>query len=399
MKTSSKARLGTVGAGLAAIILASMALANFPVVSASNASYNNIQVFVTTTSNLNYSYFFTAYNLTGQLVGTTQTPYPAAGFELPAGTYLFTVSAVEQTSYGCYVCAQPLTSGQASGGSSSTPAQSPIVIKNGTVLPVFRPPSSEYGYKLVQVSGPDTISIVTQNTTRFPTSPVTVKVLFDNGTAAAGASVSASIVGQWYYWWGNDPSVVTSNQTNSNGVASLVLPNAPAVVDAWDWVPVNLPANQTTFKVNVGGQTVNVTAYWEPTYVGLAASVLIIPPTNSVSLTLHYQQPDFWVTPAGAQVQPGSPGATSGSTVSNAATGVPSGSARASSQQGTSSQYYLPTAIPELSAESGTPAGTSVTSASLTTLAEGLVIGAAFASVVALAVLGMRRNRNPTKVA
>ena len=399
MKTSSKARFGTVGAGLAAIILASMALTTLPVVFASNASYNNVQIFVTTSSNLNYSYFFTAYNLTGQLVGTTQTPYPAAAFELPAGTYLFTVSAVEQTSYGCYVCAEPLTSGQASGSSSSTPAQSPIVIKNGTLLPVFRPPASEYGFKLEQVSGPDTINIVTQNTTRFPTTPVTVKVSFANGTAAAGASVSASIVGQWYYWWGNDPSVVTSNQTNSDGVASLVLPNAPAVVDAWDWVPVNLPANQTTFKVDVGGQTVNVTAYWEPTYVGLAASALIIPPTNSVSLTLHYQQPNFWVTPAGAQVQPGNPGATSGSAVSNAATGVPSGSAQASSQQGTSSQYYLPTAIPALSAESGIPAGTSVTSTSLTTLAEGLVIGAAFASVVGLAVLGMRRNRNPTKVA
>ena len=193
--------------------------------------------------------------------------------------------------------------------------------------------------------------------------------------------------------------MVTSNQTNSAGVASLVLPVAPAVVDAWDWVPISLPANQTTVKVDVGGQTVNVTAYWEPTYVGLAASTLIIPPTSSVSLTLQYQQQNFWVTPAGAEVQPGSPGTTSGSAVSNAATSVPSGSAQASSQQGTSSQYYLPTAIPALSAESGTPASKSVTSTSLTTLVEGLVIGAAFASVVVLAVLAMRRDRNPAKVA
>jgi len=170
-------------------------------------------------------------------------------------------------------------------------------------------------------------------------------------------------------------------------------------VDAWDWVPVNLPTNQTTTKVDVGGQIVNVTVYWEPTYVGLAASALIIPPTNSVSLTLHYQQPNFWVTPAGAEVQPGSPGTTSGSAVSNAATSVPSGSAQASSQQGTSSQYYLPSAIPALSAESGTPASTSVTTTSLTTLAEGLVIGAALASAIVLAVLGMRRDRNPAKVA
>jgi len=169
MKTSSKARIGTVGAGLAAILLASMALATLPAVFASNTSYNNVQVFVTTSSNLNYTYFFTAYNLTGQLVGTTQTPYPAAGFELPAGTYLFTVSAIEQTSYACYVCAQPMTSGVASGGSSSTSAPNPTVIKeNGSLLPVFRQPASEYGFRVEQVSGPDTINIGTQNTTKFP---------------------------------------------------------------------------------------------------------------------------------------------------------------------------------------------------------------------------------------
>ena len=92
MKTSSKARFGTVGAGLAAILLASMALATLPAVFASNTSYNNVQVFVTTSSNLNYTYFFTAYNLTGHLVGTTQTPYPAAGFELPRDLPLHRVS-------------------------------------------------------------------------------------------------------------------------------------------------------------------------------------------------------------------------------------------------------------------------------------------------------------------
>ena len=386
------------GAGLAAILLASMALATLPVAFASNSSFNNVQIFVTTSSNLNYTYFFTAYNLTGNLVGTSQTPYPAAGFELPTGTYLFTVSAIEQTSYGCDVCVQPLNSGTASGGAPSQQVSTPIVIKNGTAIPIFRQPASEYGFKVEQVSGPDTISIATQNTTSFPTNQVTVKVSFVNGTAAAGASVSASIVGQWYYWWGNDPSVVISNQTNSDGVATLVLPNAPTVVDAWDWVPVNLPANQTAVKVDVGGQTVNVTAYWEPTYIGLAASAIIIPPTNSVSLTLNFQQPSFWVTPAGAEVQPATPGATSGSAASNATTGVPSGSTQAS-QQGTSSGYYLPTSIPALSVESGTQASTPVSSTSLTTLAEGLVVGAALASVAVFAALGMRRKRTPAQVA
>ena len=386
------------GAGLAAILLASMALATLPVAFASNSSFNNVQVFVTTSSNLNYTYFFTAYNLTGNLVGTTQTPYPAAGFELPTGTYLFTVSAIEQTSYGCGVCVQPLNSGTASSGAPSAQVSSPIVIKNGTAIPIFRQPASEYGFRVEQISGPDTINITTQNTTSFPTNLVTVKVSFVNGTAAAGATVSASIVGQWYYWWGNDQSVVTSNQTNSDGVATLVLPDAPAVVDAWDWVPVNLPANQTTVKVDVGGQTVNVTAYWEPTYIGLAGSAIIIPPTNSVSLTLDFQQPSFWVTPAGAEVQPATPGATSGSAASNATTGVPSGSTQAS-QQGTASEYYLPTSIPALSVESGTQASTPAASTSLTTLAEGLVIGAALASAAVFAALEMRRKRIPAQVA
>ena len=387
--------MGAVCAGLAVILLASMAL---PVVFASNSSYNNVQIFVTTSSKLDYTYFFTAYNLTGQLVGTTQTPYPAAGFELPAGKYLFTVSAIEQTSYGCYLCAQPMINGQTSGSTSSPPASNPTFIKNGS-MPVYRQPAAEYGFKVEQVSGPDTLNIATQNTTRFPTIPVTVKVSFVNGTAAAGASVSASVVGQWYYWWGNDPAVVSSAQTNSDGVASLVLPNAPAVVDAWDWVPVNLPASQNTVKVNIGGETVNVTVYWEPSYVGLAASALIIPPTSSVSLTLHYQQQNYWVTPAGAKVQPGSPGASSGAAVSNAPTSVPSGSAQASDQQGTSSQYFLPSAIPSLSAGSGTQASTSVTAPTVTTLVEGLVVGAALASVAVLAVLMMRRRRTPALVA
>jgi hypothetical protein len=397
MKNSSKARFGTVGAGLAAILLASLSLATIPVVFASNPNYNNVQVFVNTSSNLNYTYFFTAYNLTGQLVGTSQTPYPAAGFELPSGTYLFTVSAIEQTSYGCYVCAQPLESGTASGSSTGAPG---VISKNGSLPPIYyRPPASEYGFKVEQVTGPDEFTIATQNTTQFPTTPVTVKVSFVNGTAASGAWVSASIVGQWYYWWGSDSGVMMSNQTNGDGIAHLVLPDAPAVVDAWDWVNVNLPTSQTTTQVDVGGQTVNVTVYWEPTYVGLAASALIIPPTNNVNLTLHYQQPNFWVTPAGAEVQPGVPGVTSSSTVSNSATGVPSGSAEASSQQGTSSQYYLPSSIPSLSSESGTQAGTSATASALTTLTEGAVIGAALASVVVLAIFGMRRRQTPSVVA
>ncbi len=166
-------------------------------------------------------------------------------------------------------------------------------------MPVFLIRSaSEYGYAVETVSGPVTFTIQTQNVTLLPTSPVTVKVTFANGTAAVGASVSASIIGQDYYWWNAGSSVVMSNQTNDLGIAHLVLPQAPAVISAWDWIPVNPPVSNGTVPVNppvsnstvpanIGGQKINVTVYWQQTYIGLSASAVVIPPDNSVSLTFN----------------------------------------------------------------------------------------------------------------
>jgi hypothetical protein len=391
MKTELKTQLGrgTLATGLAAILLASMALVTLPAVAASSStSFNNVQVFVnTSSSNENYSFFFTAYNLTGQLVGSTQTPFPAAAFELPAGSYLFTVSAISQSPYYCNVCAQPVSTGSAGAGSAAAGAT-----KAGPNIPVpYSQPASEYGFKEVTISSPDSFTIDTKNVTQFPTTPVSVKVSFLNGTAAAGAWVSTSIVGQWYYWWGSDSSVVTSAQTGPDGVANLVLPAAPSVVSAWDWVKVDLPASQTTTEVTVGGQKVNVTVYWEPTYVGLAASTLIIPPTDNVNLTLTYQQqPNYWFAPGGAQVSPATPGATSGS-VSNAPSAVPNGTSQAASQSG-SSQYYLPTSIPSLAAGSSTSASVPVVSAGYLPVIEGLAIGAAITALLALSFVTMRRR-------
>ena len=385
-------------AALVTVLLVGMALSSLPVAFASDTSFNNVQVFVNTTYQTGYNFFFTAYNITGELVGSSQTPFPAAAFELPAGTYLLTVSAINQTYYGCYECVR---AGYAEGSTSTTTTtvsygttNGSAPDKNGTsILPVpfYRPPTSEYGYQVFQVSGPASITINTQNTTQFPTSNVAVKVSFTNGTAAAGVWVSASIVGQWYYWWGSDSRIVMSAQTGQDGSAVLVLPRAPAVVSAWDWVKVNLPADQRTKPVDVGGQVVNVTVYWEPMYVGLAASALIIPPSTSVNLTLQYQHYNYWVSPAGGVVAPGVATDASAASVSKAQTGVPSGTQQAASLAGASSQYYLPTSIPSLQTTSGTQGAT----AWQTYLVEGLALGVAATAAAALSLTRMMRRKTP----
>src|SRR5579864_3526144 len=59
-----------------------------------SASYDNVQVLVNTSNSaFNGTYTVTAYNSTGYPLVTYQTPYPAASFELPGGSYIFAVSA------------------------------------------------------------------------------------------------------------------------------------------------------------------------------------------------------------------------------------------------------------------------------------------------------------------
>jgi hypothetical protein len=327
---------------------------------ASASSFNNAEVFATTTSSQAYDFQFAAYNLTGSLIASTQTSYPAAAFELPAGGYLFTVSATHydyRLGYACPVAQGTATSG--SGKASPTPTSSPMVRANDSssssaqILPFCYPPSSEYGYATATVSGPQQINIQLQNVTTIPTTPVTVRVSYVNGTAASDASVYASIVGEWYYWWGPNSSVTMWGQTDSNGVAHLVLPQAPAVVTAWKWVPIASSTNGT-IQTTIGGQKINVTVYWQPTYVGLSGSGLLFPPQNSTNLTLRYQQPDYWVLPGGVLSQGAYAGTTSAGTVASQPTGVP---ALASGSSGTqsSSQPYLPSQIPSIQQAAGAP--------------------------------------------
>ena len=352
-----------------------LAGAAFMVHPAEAGSFENVQVFATTSASQAYGFQFAAYNLTGSLIASTQTSYPAAAFELPAGGYLFTVSATSFSGRVGYAC--PLAKGEATQG-SGVAGTSPTISPNGSVatpiLPICYPPSSEYGYATAIVSGPQTINIQMQNVTTLPTTSVTVKASYVNGTAAADASVYASIVGEWYFWWGSNSSVTMGGQTDGNGVVHLVLPVAPAVITAWKWIPITAGSNGTTIQTTVGGQNVNVTIYWQPTYIGLSGSGLLLPPQNSISITLRYQQPDYWVLPASVDSRSALSGDAASGTVANQPSGVPALASTNSAVQG-SSQYYLPSQIPaaqqaaSIGSSAGAQPGTSIGTVTIATTA------------------------------
>lgn len=346
---------------------------------ASGAGYNVIQVFAAPSTPLPYSYTFTAYNTTGSMVASYQSSIPAAAFELPSGEYLFTVSAVHWNYSPCYdVCPLQATPAPVAGSSTASPA---ILV---------RAPSSEYGFALASVTSSQTLNINLVNVTRFPTTTVTVKASYVNGTAAAGASVSASVVGQFYYWWGQDTNLSMWGQTNSDGAAKLVVPRAPVVVTAWKWLPVALPASNKSATANVGGEPISIVVRWRPTYVGLSASGLLIPPDDTLGLTLKYQQPNYWVAPAGVEFA-GAQGA-SGAALSNQPTGTPALAAQPSqSSSGQSPQeYYLPPQIPQI--QSGSAAAEAASGYPLSYLALTGVVAALAGVAITAAFLRSRRS-------
>jgi len=297
----SKLKIKSVIFALTAILIFSAFLGLSSQSFANAASYDNVQVFVQTASSLPDYFTVSAFNMSGYLVASSQTQYPAASFELPNGQFIFTVTA-DQSSDQIYYVPSP-----AVGGS---------VAQGNLAMPYYEAPVVEYGYAVQQVSGSTTFTISTQNVTSFPTTMLTIKVVYANGTVAEGATVSASVVGSWYYW-GYESNAVMWNTTQADGTATLVTPEAPVQVDAWSWIPVNLPNNLTTVPVIVAGEEVNVTVYWQPTYVGLAGSALIVPSQTSASITLNVQQPNYWVSPYGAQATPTTGGEATASSSSS----------------------------------------------------------------------------------
>jgi hypothetical protein len=378
-----------------ALLFAGAALMVHP---ASADSFNNVQVFAATSSSRAYSFQFAAYNLTGSLIASTQTSYPAAAFELPTGGYLFTVSATTFSDHIGYAC--PLAAGGVSKGAGAVPpmerTNSP---STAPILPIqCFPPSSEYGYATASISESQTINIVTKNISEFPTTAVTVKASYINGTAASDASVYASIIGEWYFWWGPNSSIKMGAQTDSSGIAHLVLPIAPAVITAWKWIPIFAGSNGSTIQTTVGGQEVNTTVYWEPTYIGLSGSGLLLPPQDNIDITLRYQQPDYWVLPANVASRAAYSGSALAGTVASQPSGVPSVASGGTGTQ-SSTNYYLPSQIPSF--QQNTAKGTSVGSRSgfgTNTLAAATIAFVAAILAVILVAARHRSHRPPSQV-
>jgi hypothetical protein len=369
-----------------AFLLAGIAVA----VPASAKTFNDVQVFASPASSQASAFQFAAYNLTGSLIVSYSTPYPAAAFELPTGGYLFTVSSIDFNPLLRYAC--PMVGAGVSEGSGSA---SPGVVSNGssTAMPIeCYPQSSEYGYTVTNVSGPQTINIKMQNVSTLPTTQVSVRVSYVNGTAAADASVYASVIGEYYWWW-QDSSIRMGAQTDSNGIARLVVPEAPAVVTAWKWIPVFADKNGSTTQTPIGGQKVNITIYWQTTYIGLSGSGVLIPPQNSINLTLRYQQPTYWVMPAGVDARGTSSGPASAATVANQPSGTPSLASASTAAQG-SSEYYLPQQIPAIQSVGAVEPSTSGQAGSLNTGT--IATAAALFAIIALAVVlvATRRHSN-----
>ena len=303
---------------------------------------------------------------------------------------MFTASSTSfnpLTKYPCPI----MGTGSSDGSGSAAPAMASN--ESVAVMPIeCYPQSSEYGYSVTTISGPQTIDIKMQNVSTLPDTQVTVKASYVNGTAVVGASVYASVVGEYYWWWQNT-SIRMGSQTDSGGVAHLVVPTAPAVVTAWKWVPVFTGKNGSTIQATIGGQKVNITVYWQPTYVGLSESGLLLPPQDSISLTLRYQQPDYWVMPAGVESQSSSIRGASAATIASQPDGTPSLASSLSDTQG-SNQYYLPSQIPAIQQANGTET-TPNTQTGLLTAEAVATGGAAFVAMALVVVLtATRRHRN-----
>jgi len=269
-----------------------LTLSSFISLSSADVSlFKNVEVSIQTSSNLSDYFTVSAFNMSGYMVASYQSQYPAASFELPNGEYIFTVLASQY--YQNYYPQSTIVE------SSSTDPSSGVDKTDPTMPYRYNEPVVEYGYSVQQISGSKTITISTLNATSLPLTSLTISVVFANGTGAEEASVYASPLGGYY--WGYESNFVMWNTTNSDGIATLIVPNVPVTVNAWLWVPVNLPKNEATVTVEVGGEEVNVTVYWQPTYVGLAGSALIVPPQTTASTNLRVQQPDYWVTPLTAR--------------------------------------------------------------------------------------------------
>lgn len=223
-----------------------------------------VQISISTESSLPNYFDVSAYNSTGALVTTSQSQYPGGSLRLPSGTYTFTATATQQADY--YLASAASSGAVANVGGASVPA---LCCVQGS-------PVTEYGFLVQKVDGSLTVTIPTKNINDTSTMVLTIHATFPNGTSAKGASVSATVLGNWY--WGYSPKILSmSNTTDSTGRATLATPSAPVLVSALAFLPVNLPNDQVT----MAGETINVTDYKQPGYVSFGGWSLLTPSQTS----------------------------------------------------------------------------------------------------------------------
>jgi hypothetical protein len=264
-----------------------------------------VQVALSTESSVPNLFGVSACNSTGALVTTSQIQYPAGTLQLPSGTYTFTAMASQTTNYyaasnAVGAASSPSGVGVAQAGASTT-----------ALCCVYSPPVIEYGYVVQEVSGPLCPTIPTKGINTTSTTSVMIRASFPNGSAAKGASVSASVLGNWYWGYSSKSTISMCDTTDSDGVATLVTPSVPLLVSVWASLPVNLPVNKTIVQRTVTGENINVTVYWQPTYVSFGAWSLITPrramphscsTTSSPNTTLpHIIQEEQWPKGVAAQ--------------------------------------------------------------------------------------------------
>src|SRR2546427_5221593 len=109
---------------------------------AAATSYNQVQVKVQTANALNATYIGTVYNSSGYMEATVQSRYPVFSFDLPSSTYLFAVTALQQSVSRC-----PLYGEYAKGGAAQAGP--------GMIYPpcFLNKPAIEDGYPFPQLQG------------------------------------------------------------------------------------------------------------------------------------------------------------------------------------------------------------------------------------------------------
>lgn len=266
------------------ILLTSQLPPAFSAASAQN--YNILQVSVQPTNSSFTYYSVTVYNMSGTALTQSSGYFPEFAFQLPSGRYMITALAESQYGY-------PLSLE----GKSSNQAAQP-----STLIP-FRM-QSEYGYAIVDISSSEGLTIKTYPSYNLSTHTLEVSLSYPDGTPVQDAYVYASVIGAggWYWWNGGQNKLVMWGQTDTSGRTELVVPTLPLEVTAWVWVPIKMPENITTISVNVAGERINVSVYYQPVSAGFSAVALVMPSQATLSMTLHYQQQNYWVY-ASAQSQ------------------------------------------------------------------------------------------------